>query len=36
MAVREENSLADGVAARDEEGLVERHHSLPDGQGRGS
>ena len=35
MTVREEDGLADGVAARDKEGLVKRHHGLPDGRGRG-
>ena len=34
-AVREDG-LADDVAARDEEGLMERHHGLPDGRGYGS
>ena len=36
VAVREEDGLADGVVACDEEGLVEWHHGLPDGRGRGS
>ena len=36
VAVPEEDGLANGVAARDEERLVERHHGLPDGRGRGS
>ena len=35
VAVREEDGLADGLAARDE-GLLKRHHGLADGRGRGS